>query len=76
MAGPSIAPYIIPVGAFFALAFWLAMIFWADRHPVRGSTSEQFPDSRAAQDRQVETRVPRQRSAEREAEPVPGRARR
>lgn len=67
MAGPSIAPYIIPVGAFLALSFWLAMIFWADRHPAHGGTSEQFRNINPPEDWQVEMGVPPQRTAVDEA---------
>lgn len=80
MAGSSVAPYIIPVGAFLALAFWLTMVFWADRHPVHGSGAgqypgiEQFPDAELPEDWQVEMGVPRQRTAVEEAEAEAPRA--
>jgi hypothetical protein len=35
-----VAPIIIPIGAFAALAFWLAMVFYASSHPTRGGGAE------------------------------------
>lgn len=33
MTGSSLAPIIVPIVAFIALAAWLGMVFWADAHP-------------------------------------------
>jgi hypothetical protein len=70
MAGSSVAPYVIPVAGFLALAIWLSMVFWADRHPVSGGAAgtEQYPGIEEAEDRQAEIGVPRQRTAVNEAE--------
>ncbi len=33
MTGSFLVPIIVPIVAFFALAAWLGMVFWADAHP-------------------------------------------
>jgi hypothetical protein len=40
MTGSSLAPVVIPIVAMFSLAAWLAMIFYADRHPLWGDRSK------------------------------------
>ena len=34
MAGSALVPIIVPIGMVIALALWLALIFYADAHPV------------------------------------------
>lgn len=36
MAGSSLAPILIPIGAVIPLAFWIFMIFYTDSHPAHG----------------------------------------
>jgi hypothetical protein len=33
VTGSSYIPIVVPIIAFFAMAFWLGMVFYADRHP-------------------------------------------
>ncbi len=33
MTGSFLVPIIVPIVAFFALAAWLGVVFWADAHP-------------------------------------------
>jgi hypothetical protein len=40
MTGSSLAPVVIPIVAMFSLAAWLAMIFYADRHPLWGDRTK------------------------------------
>jgi hypothetical protein len=73
MVGPSVTPYLVPVAAMLPIAFWLAMVFWASSHPVRGNSGAgQYPgaelpqvaqDTHDAQDAQPQLGVPEQRRA-------------
>jgi hypothetical protein len=36
MTGSSYLPIVVPVVAFLAMGFWLAVIFYADSHPGHG----------------------------------------
>jgi hypothetical protein len=40
MTGSSLAPVVIPIVAMFSLAAWLAIIFYADRHPLWGDRTK------------------------------------
>jgi len=40
MTGSSLAPVVIPIFAMFSLAAWLAIIFYADRHPLWGDRTK------------------------------------
>jgi hypothetical protein len=39
MTGSSLAPIVIPIVAMITLFGWLAVVFYADSHPPRGSDS-------------------------------------
>src|SRR5579875_2432810 len=47
MAGSGLALIVIPIGAVLALGFWLAMIFYADAHPVHPSEPGPGPGGQA-----------------------------
>ena len=51
MTGSSLAPVVIPIVAMFSLAAWLAMIFYADRHPLWGDRTKAAAES--IQSRQI-----------------------
>ncbi len=34
MTGSALVPVIVPIGMVIVLAVWLALVFWADAHPV------------------------------------------
>ena len=38
--GSSLAPFVIPIVAMVSLAAWLAIIFYADRHPLWGDRTK------------------------------------
>jgi hypothetical protein len=45
VTGSSYIPIVVPIMAFFAMAFWLGLIFYADRHPgYRHRKPEPVPD--------------------------------
>jgi uncharacterized membrane protein len=51
MTGSSLAPVIIPIFAMFSLAAWLAIIFYADRHPLWGDRTKAA--AKSIQSRQI-----------------------
>jgi len=51
MTGSSLAPVVIPIVAMFSLAAWLAMIFYADRHPLWGDRTKAA--AKSIQSRQI-----------------------
>ena len=51
MTGSSLAPVVIPIFAMFSLAAWLAMIFYADRHPLWGDRTKAA--AKSIQSRQI-----------------------
>ena len=51
MTGSSLAPVVIPIFAMFSLAAWLAIIFYADRHPLWGDRTKAA--AKSIQSRQI-----------------------
>ena len=51
MTGSSLAPIVIPIVAMVSLAAWLAVIFYADRHPLWGDRTKAA--AKSIQSRQV-----------------------
>ena len=51
MTGSSLAPIVIPIVAMFSLAAWLAIIFYADRHPLWGDRTKAA--AKSIQSRQI-----------------------
>jgi hypothetical protein len=54
MTGSSLAPIVIPIVAMVSLAAWLAVIFYADRHPLWGDRTKAA--AKSIQSRQIRRR--------------------
>ena len=43
MTGSALAPVVIPIVAFLALAAWLGMVYYADAHPAVHAREDRAP---------------------------------
>lgn len=51
MTGSRLAPVVIPIVAMFSLAAWIAIIFYANRHPLWGDRTKAA--AKSIQSRQI-----------------------